>query len=407
MNFSSKTDTLMKPFLNCFGKCDNKKLSKNDDNSVEKALISLYHDVYSANEIIMNDECLKYKISKKEEPSLDSNRYFPNHIQTYIKDNIQEQLTFSCKSVGSREINIHYNLFSKKDLINTESCVNDVRMMYIWLSICAKYSSKHCATSLDIYLYPTPFKKVLPATPSGVLGPDNVNTAFTYACAVKGQMIIYREEEWFKVFIHETFHAYGLDFSTSDITSLNDTLYTIFPINSDFDIYEAYTETWGRIINSVFCSFNSLNNKKDKRIFLSNLKFCLEMERMFSIYQCTKILDFMGLNYKDLYEKKPQTAYIRNKLYKENTHVFAYYIMTSIFLNDYKGFILWCKNHNNSLLQFNSSSDNFKAFSQYIESNHDCVSLLNNIDHMKTIQSRNKNNKELFDTTRMSIIHTI
>ena len=131
------------------------------------------------------------------------------------------------------------------------------------------------------------------------------------------------------------------------------------------------------------------------------------MERMFSIYQCTKVLDFMGLNYKDLYEKTNQNTYMRNNLYKENTHVFAYYIMTSVFLNDYKGFILWCKTHNKSLLQFNESMSGIKEFSNYIESIYDCISLLNGISHMNNLSKNIKNNNELIKTTRMSIIHTI
>jgi len=411
MNFSSKIDTLMKPFLNSFGKCENRKLSKSEDKFVENALISLYQDIYKANEIIFKEGCLKHRLAsdddKKSQPSLHSSRYFPAHIQKYIKDNEKEQLIFSCGNVGGREINIHFTLFSKNDLNNIDSYVQHVKMMYIWLSICNKYASKSCATTLDIYIYPTPFTKVLPGTPSGVLGPDHVNTAFTSACAVNGQMIIYREEEWFKVFVHETFHSYGLDFARSDIGSIKKTLYSIFPINSDFDVYEAYTETWGRIVNCAFCSFNSLENKKDKKTFLLNVNFCLEMERMFSIYQCTKILDFMGLKYIDLYEKKNQNTYIRNNLYKENTHVFAYYIMTSVFLNDYKGFILWCKNNNNSLLQFNATPGGLKAFSDYIETRYDCISLLNSISHMSKLNNNNKNNKELSNTTRMSIIHTI
>ena len=413
MNFSSKIDTLMKPFLKSFGKCDNKKLSKGDNNSVEKALISLYHEIYTANEIIFKDNCLKHRLAsasiedKKKQPSLNNSRYFPSYIQKYIKDNEIDQLIFSCGNVGGREINIRFSIFSKNDLNNINSYIQHVKMMYIWLSMCAKHANKSCATSLDIYIYLTPFTKVLPSTPSGVIGPDHVNTAFTSACAVNGQMIIFREEEWFKVFIHETFHSYGLDFSRSEFESLKKTLYSIFPINSDFDVYEAYTETWGRIINCVFCSFNSLSNKNDKHTFLSNLKFCLEMERMFSIYQCTKILDFMGLKYKELYEKTSQNTYSRNNLYKENTHVFAYYIMTSVFLNDYKGFILWCNNNNSSLLQFNSNQNNFKAFSDYIESIHDCISLLNNISHINDFSKQVKYNKELTKTTRMSIIHTI
>ena len=58
--------------------------------------------------------------------------------------------------------------------------------------------------------------KSLPDTNTSTLGPDNVNTAFTLACSPNSEMVIFRREEWKKVFIHETFHTYGLDFSSHD-----------------------------------------------------------------------------------------------------------------------------------------------------------------------------------------------
>ena len=48
----------------------------------------------------------------------------------------------------------------------------------------------------------------LPENKTDILDQVNCNTAVTYACAVNGECLIYRKEEWFKVFIHETFHAY-------------------------------------------------------------------------------------------------------------------------------------------------------------------------------------------------------
>ena len=118
----------MKPFLNSFGKCENRKLSKSEDKFVENALISLYQDIYKANEIIFKEGCLKHRLAsdddKKTQPSLHSSRYFPAHIQKYIKDNEKEQLIFSCGNVGGREINIHFTLFSKNDLNNLKIDMN-------------------------------------------------------------------------------------------------------------------------------------------------------------------------------------------------------------------------------------------------------------------------------------------
>jgi hypothetical protein len=415
MDFSNQLDSLMKPFIKAFGKCEKTILSKTDHKRMETILISLHKDIYTSNDLVLNAGCFKssvvniqtdYKGVKRPE-DYSKSRYFPAVIQNYIKENELYQLIFSCGNVGGREINIHFTLFSEEELSKLALYVQHVRLMYVWLNICAKYANTECSNVLDIYVYPTPFTKNLPGSTASVLGPEHVNTAFTFACAPHGELIIFREEEWFKVFIHETFHAYGLDFARSEVSEFKLKIKSLFPINSDFDLYEAYTETWARIVNCAFCSFNALENdkKRDKNAFLVNFNFCIELERLFAIYQCTKVLSFMGLHYNDISDKK--SNYLRDKLYKENTHVFAYYIMTAIFLNDYEGFLLWCKKNNKVLLKFDLTPENFASFAEYIESVYDCVTFLSGIDYMGKMNkqvNRDKNNKLLINTTRMSIV---
>jgi hypothetical protein len=126
------------------------------------------------------------------------------------------------------------------------------------------------------------------------------------------------------------------------------------------------------------------------------------MERMFALYQCNKVLGFMGLRYEDLYTP----GHLR-KLYKENTHVFAYYVMTGIFLNDHAGFLLWCHANNTNLLKFQASPAIFTSFGAYIRENYKCISLLNGMGLMGALNTKvNKTkNKVLQTTTRMSVIH--
>jgi hypothetical protein len=144
------------------------------------------------------------------------------------------------------------------------------------------------------------------------------------------------------------------------------------------------------------------------------------LERLFALYQCTKVLNFMGLHYKDIQGGTVTVTgtvagikYLPTKLYKENTHVFAYYIMTAVFLNDYQGFLLWCHKHNTNLLQFDFSTANFKAFALYITSIYNCPTLLEGIEYMgKMYKSAGKGKgnstvEVLKKTTRMSIIHTV
>ena len=145
-----------------------------------------------------------------------------------------------------------------------------------------------------------------------------------------------------------------------------------------------------------------------------NINFCLDIERLFSIYQCVKILGFMGIEYKKLYNNKTHQERETNRiLYKENTHVFSYYILTSVFLNDYIGFMNWCKNNNNSLLKFDSTSKKFDSLLKYILSTYNCKHLLNGITYMNKLtqtmhDSKKVNNyKDLLKTMRMSILNMI
>jgi hypothetical protein len=411
MNFAQETDLFMKPFLGAFGQCAKPPLGKAESKEYQAILISLYKNIYEANSTIFKDGCFQSQVldtkASFKHPEGKNSRYFPAHIQNYIRANEKYQLIFSCGNVAQREIQVIFTLFNEEQRKQINMYTQYVKMMYIWLHICGHYAEKACTETLRVFIYPTPFLKMLPTNPATIIGPEHINTAFTMACAKDGQILIYREEEWFKVFIHETFHSYGLDFATVNYPHLKNILREIFPINSEFDIYEAYTETWARIINCAFCSFNALAEKTDQKGFLSNITFCLEMERMFAMYQCIKILGFMGLRYNDLYVKD-QSTYLR-QLYKENTHVFAYYIMTAIFLNDQQGFMLWCKKNNTSLLKFKSTPENFKQFAAYISSVYKCVSLLNGMVQMGALNAKvNKSkNKKLSVTTRMSIIHTI
>jgi accessory gene regulator protein AgrB len=73
-----------------------------------------------------------------------------------------------------------------------------------------------------------------------------------------------------------------------------------------------------------------------------------------------KTLDFMGLKYKDLYSNSSVSATMRETLYKEDSNVLSYYIITTILMNNYQGFLSWCNTNNLSLLQFKKSTSTRK-----------------------------------------------
>jgi hypothetical protein len=158
---------------------------------------------------------------------------------------------------------------------------------------------------------------------------------------------------------------------------VNEKILSLFQVNSNVNLFESYTEFWARIINIVFVSFTNMNDKNNINEFLINTEFFINYERTFSFFQMVKILNFMGLTYNNLYEK--DDLYIKT-LYKENSNVLSYYIITLIMINNYNNFLLWCNTNNTELLQFKKTTKNLEKYCKFIESNYKSKSMINGVE---------------------------
>ena len=280
--------------------------------------------------------------------------------------------------------------------------------MLTWLYMAYNFKTKNCADKLSIYIYLTPFKKMLPQGTYRTLDSEHVNTAVTTSCTKNGEVVVYRQEEWFKVFIHETFHILGLDFSSMHSERLSTRLKKLFPVESDMLVYEAYTEMWAEVLNCMFYSFKLIDVKKDFEQFNMYFEFCCELERLFSTMQVIKILNYMGLTYKTLYEKDSRSTILRESLYKEKTNVFPYYILKLILMFNYKQFILWCKTNNETLLKFNETHTSLNSFFEFFEKYYDSdamLSYMNDVfNYMYEMQHKDLDGKlYLFQNMRMTV----
>ena len=429
MNLSKDSGEIIKLILPKFKECMIYKNLKNKT-ALDKLLIKLYNDIVEGHNFVkykLKRGCMKAilkPLGVPEKPEIYESRFFPQTIKTYIEDRGKYQLIYKC-SINNREITIRFTLFSENDLEHLTKYDNYAHLMYIWLYICDIYSLKKCANTLSVYVYLTPFDKNLPDKPITTIGTNNVNTAFTLACAVNGEIVLFRKEEWMKVFIHETFHSYGLDFSSYSSSSIKESIKQIFPIQSDFIIEEAYAETWARIINCAFTSYNSMGEKKKeekKKEFLLYMDFCLQNERLFALYQCNKVLNFMGLTYEDIYSNSEKSMYLRKNLYREDTNVFSYYILTAILLNDYYGFMRWCEKNNIGFIRFNSTEKKLRDFGELIKdlyntkSMHQGLNCISNSINNKLYKNKyagkspgllEEQRKWVGNTTRMSCIELL
>ena len=327
------------------------------------------------------------------------NKFFPMDVSIYIDKHSKNILSYSC-IVNKIKITIHFILFH--DILpfmeeETKKTMEEydlyAKNMFTWLYMCSMYSKNTCVNELDVNVFLTPITRNLPLSndKNKILGPEHINGAYTYCCKPIGEIYIFRKEDWFKVFIHETFHAFGLDFCAISSTDIKNITRSIFNINSTFNIDEAYSETWAVIYQSVFISYISMK-RKNLNEFTMNLDVCLQTERLYKLFQCNKILDFMGLGYEDLYDDSKK--HLSLKLYRENTNVFSYCVLTCVFLNDYISFLNWCVTNNTQMVRFDKK--NIIEFGGFIKKQYKSKTLLDCLKHADELLTDNKVKKNGF-----------
>ena len=276
----------------------------------------------------------------------------------------------------------------------------------MWLSIALSYAKKKFGRTLKIYFYLTKIKKQLPDNNLQILSHNHCNSAVTTSCDVNGEILIFREEEWFKVLIHETFHSLCLDFSTmpSYIKSeFNKEIRSIMPVKSSYNLFESYSEFWACVWNCAFCSYHLGENTF--KTFVAYFDFCIQTEILFSIFQMNKVLKFMGLQYELLYDKEESNlSTARNYLYREKTNVFAYYIMKTVLLYHHVEFMEWCDIHNGlSLIQFRNTKLNLMDFAKFIKEKYNDSDMISVIKLIRDINEQDSNEIETYKTLRMSV----
>jgi len=332
---------------------------------------------------------------------------FPDIVSKHIDDNSLGTLVYNFE-LFKRKITIYFILENRNitnKMVNKYN--NYVENMLVWLYIINIYSSKDCVDNLKIFVYHTSLLKMVPKSNAFVLNENNVNTAFTRTCPVDSEIVIFRKEEWFKVFIHETFHNFGLDFSEFDSMICKEKILKIFPVNSELNLYEAYAEFWARIMNICFVSYNNMKTE-DEEDYLANVELFINFERIFAFFQMTKVLNFMGLSYKHLYGKTTLSDNLRKTLYKEETSVLSYYIITAILMNNYQDFLLWCETNNSSLLQFKKTKKNIVMFCNFIIDKYKTKNMLSSVSCSEKMLKQIKDNRGsglnyLQKTLRMTI----
>ena len=412
MSFSKTSEVIMKYFLNDFDKYS-KKISSKDQESLDKIFKQFWWDIKISDGLIERydkNDMLKTKfIQRKKYTELFESKFVPSSIKGYVEGNMKGYLhmkTYLCNV----EVEVIYALFKQSEINNLRKVEKKIKKALRILRFLLFYvGTSNKVKKITINLYLTPQKKTLPKNQIKTLNEEACNSALTYACAEEGEVLIFREEEWKKVLIHELFHSLCLDFSGISYLLLKDKFKDLFKVKSDYEISEAYAEYWATILNGCFISFDILDDKEDYEQFGLYSEFCIQFERIFSLFQLVKVLDYMGLRYKDLVSDGKMAKSLKNILYKEETNVLSYYIIKAVLLFDYDKFLFWCEKYNISAVKFDKTQLNLRRFGSYFENIYKNRRLTKVINDMEVKYSnlrgeyKNPNKGVINITTRMTI----
>ena len=312
---------------------------------------------------------------------------FPLEVITYIKNNIINQTCYTFVANG-RKINVYIGSILHSNIDNHFV----IEKILMWLHILSHYSSHKCSQELSIYLYMTPLKKHLP-NKGEIIDWIHVNSAFTRTCRPNSEIVIYRQEEWFKVFIHESFHCFGLDFSHMDETmnTVNRHMRGIFNVNVDILLFESYTEFWAELLNSMFFVYlDNPNLRTNYNKYCKTLEQLVNYHRVHCALTMNQILASQDINYTMLISGKTN--------YKEKTNVLAYFVIKTLLFIYFNEMIFFCNSVNKeNIFQFNHNAETVEAFCVFIKEKHDSELATKLFSNLKSNYTQNWIQMDLFD----------
>jgi hypothetical protein len=370
---------------------------------LHKALRVLHSDLHSA-----HAECrsigltpvVKTVDSRRNLPrpnNSDDSDFFPDEIRGHIMNEPGVSITYNFRA-GGRSVSLHFVVFNKRESgLNMAKMLKRARRVCALMHLVSMHANRAtCSATLNIYIYMTHFKKRFPTQQGLPLDAEHANTGMSYHCTRDNDIVVYREEEWFKVLIHESFHAFGLSFIESDMprgvdAAMQAMLQKMYAISHPVRIYETYCEIWARILTVLFDCFaedgtqssnsNSSSSSSNAitelqlQVFVDCAMEGLEANARFARHQCAKLLRYAGISHAILATPTAENRAIFTEKYRENTNVFAYYFLTCVLLHSPDEFMGWCYKNNpctqdkKSMMRFRTIPANFNGLMELL---HHC-----------------------------------
>ena len=171
---------------------------------------------------------------------------------------------------------------------------------------------------INITIYDTPFEKKL--NNSTTFTPKHINSG--YSIPYSKQIIIYRNEELFKVLVHELLHIFQFNIQEdNDNCGIFCDLYSIK--SESLLVNEAIVELYALIYNCILLSL-----KIYKKININKIIDMLNIELDFNLYQTSKILYFNNFNNIESFLSKSTNKFIS----QVNTNIISYIIIKTLIL---------------------------------------------------------------------------
>ena len=293
-----------------------------------------------------NKEVSNFLINNNE--SKLNSKFVSNNIKKCISKEIiyNIRLHFCVKidflTIGN--IDLYFDLyFINSDDIN--QCIEELNnMIKIYCFFC-KYFLKE--KNLYLIFYSLNLKKKIDFIKGNILNANNVNSGLSSFSTIykdENYIMIWRKEEFLKVFIHEIIHYLNLDSKLNSNSNLNLNLNNLVCLNPNTKILpnEAYTDFLAITYHLLILSNGNMET----------FNKMLKKEIDFIIKQAAKILFYYNFNSWDEFVNKGNcNIYLHQK-----TSVFSYYILKACMFFNFKYSIDFFKNEKYSIDFFKMKS---------------------------------------------------
>jgi hypothetical protein len=236
--------------------------------------------------------------------------------------------------------------------------------------------------------------------------PYDLNSGYTHTFGncdlnsgeLQHTIVIYRGEEWLKVFIHECFHLFCLDMRVHnmDYPKLFEPL---FAVNSEYLLEETFSEFWSRIINTSLVTYFTIKNINETK-FVDLFNVNMNIEIVHAHTQCIRVLDHFNLTYDMLINKEMNPTV--KLLYKEETNAFNYYVLTSLLMFNFDKVVEWFMGNDKTFMNFTKDEKSVIVFFYFIKQIYKDADYLEHIEqvrenHYSKVRSVNTLHMSAFD----------